>query len=339
MSAPAAPEVVRSATPRFSLALAPGSVEVALHDPDGHVAGRWRAPAGGRIEIDMLGGPRVSVDGENVAPAALEAGFIAWPRHVVDVQGRAYELVCADRQLLARHYSRPQHQAVSYEPPEPNPITETFHLARIAQARRLLAGTSGRVLDVGSGYSLVRMAGPWAFRLVVCDRDHGAMENVRREGSHLPVLGSADELPFGPGSFDAVYAGEIIEHLPEPDAALRSWVALLRHGGRLVLTTPNRSHLLARLSGRERVVNPEHLFEYSRRELVEAVERAGVRVEHVEGLHLPLPVPVPRRGWRDLLVGLHRYRRLPPRLCTLAMAAGRPVPSLAHNLAVVARRP
>ena len=115
------------------------------------------------------------------------------------------------------------------------------------QARRLLQGIQGRVLDVGSGYSLVRMAGPWDFKLFACDRDVGAARHLAALG-HPAVLASVEALPFSPAGFDAVYAGEILEHLADPDAALAAWVRVLRPGGRLVVTTPNRRHLMARAS-------------------------------------------------------------------------------------------
>jgi SAM-dependent methyltransferase len=194
------------------------------------------------------------------------------------------------------------------------------------------------VLDAGSGYSLLAMAGPWPFQLYACDRDTAAVRNMQDQGAACAVVASAESLPYAPSTFDAVYAGEIVEHLLEPDAALSEWLAVLRPGGRLVLTTPNRLHLIARLQRRCVVKNPEHLFEYSRTELVAAVRRAGGRVDHVEGLILPVPVPLPGRGWRELVTGLRRRTALPPAVYVAAVRAGRLLPSIAENLAIVATR-
>lgn len=111
----------------------------------------------------------------------------------------------------------------------------------------------------------------------------------------------------------------------------------LRPGGRLVLTTPNRDHVMARLLRRWEPKNPEHLFEYTRDELVAAVERAGARVEHVEGLQMALPVYVPTMGWRDLVSGVRRRWGLPARLYAASVRAGRRLPALAENLVAVRR--
>ncbi len=53
--------------------------------------------------------------------------------------------------------------------------------------------------------------------------------------------------PFEPGSFDAVVAGEILEHLERPVDFLRGCLALLESGGLLVLSTPNPNSPIERL--------------------------------------------------------------------------------------------
>jgi len=325
------------------IALPPGPIEVVLRHPtEGRPVGWWSFTGGRNLEVDFLAEDAAAmcrVDGTAGTRAELEAGFIPWPRLTFEVNGRAVEVVSREAAVLRRHYTRPQHQEVSYTPGKPDPMLEAFHQGRIAQARRLLRGVSGRVLDVGSGYSLVTMAGPWTFALFACDRDPGAVRHLVSSGQARAAIASAEEVPYRPGSFDAVYAGEIIEHLVEPEVALRGWVQLLRPGGRLVLTTPNRRHLLARITGHEQVVNPEHLFEYSRAELCAAVEAAGARVRHMEGLTLPLPVYLPGRGWRDLVPGLRRRYVVPTPVLRAAVRAGHWLPGLAENLALVAIRP
>jgi SAM-dependent methyltransferase len=172
---------------------------------------------------------------------------------------------------------------------------------------------------------------------VACDRDIGAIRHLVGDGVPAAVA-EVDAVPLREGRFDAVYAGEIVEHLRDPEASLRGWVRLLKPGGRLVVTTPNRRHLMARATGVEHVVNPEHLFEYSPGELKAAVTAAGTRVDHMEGLCLPLPVPVPGRGWRNLVRVADSRGRLSQRRLTTYFNATRRLPWLCENLAVSATR-
>jgi SAM-dependent methyltransferase len=54
--------------------------------------------------------------------------------------------------------------------------------------------------------------------------------------------------PFKDGYFDAVFAGEIIEHLFDPDHFLDEIYRVLRPGGVLVLTTPNLASIHNRIA-------------------------------------------------------------------------------------------
>ncbi|MFN2450833.1 MAG: class I SAM-dependent methyltransferase [Candidatus Dormibacteria bacterium] len=304
----------------------------------GLARGRWlyELQAATELVVDYLDPHLCSVPGVEASHGELPADFIATPRLRLSINGVLHELICTDPRVLERHYARPRHQEVAYSP-RPDRWTDAYHHARIRQARRLLVGVTGRVCDVGSGHSLVAMAGPWAFDLCACDRDAEAINELRARGIDGRT-GPAEEPPFEPGTFDAVFAGEIVEHLAEPRKALRRWVELLRPGGRLIVTTPNRRHLLTRVRGHELVENPEHLFEWNLGELSEAVVGAGGQPQSVEGLVLPLPVYVPGRGWRDLGLALVQRGHLPAPVGVRLIELGRLAPALAADLAIVARR-
>ena len=58
---------------------------------------------------------------------------------------------------------------------------------------------------------------------------------------------SSDKLPFPNNYFDLVFAGEVIEHLWNPDFAFREMYRVTRVGGNILLTTPNLASWYNRL--------------------------------------------------------------------------------------------
>ena len=105
-----------------------------------------------------------------------------------------------------------------------------------------------------------------------------------------------EPLPMAESSLDYLVFAEVLEHLKHPPVwAIGQLVPLLRPGGRFLLTTPNiarRSHIEALAAG-ENFLEPfpesipggadatdfvEHVREYSVREVIDAVEGAGLAV-------------------------------------------------------------
>lgn len=68
------------------------------------------------------------------------------------------------------------------------------------------------------------------------DRARG---EVRRPAIAFEVWDATQPPPFA-GGFDLITAFEVVEHLDAPEAAIATWHELLRPGGALVLSTPNR---------------------------------------------------------------------------------------------------
>ena len=55
----------------------------------------------------------------------------------------------------------------------------------------------------------------------------------------------AATVPFGDAQFDAVFAGEVIEHVTDVRQTLREWWRVLKPGGVAIITTPNKERLVA----------------------------------------------------------------------------------------------
>jgi len=110
-----------------------------------------------------------------------------------------------------------------------------------------------------------------------------AQEVSRRLG--VPVLETLDALRSVPdASFDAVVLWHVLEHLPDPVAALSEIRRVLKPGGELRMVLPNTASLSARLL-REywtAIAEPRHFFHFTPRTLDTALRRAGWTTFKVE---------------------------------------------------------
>ena len=193
------------------------------------------------------------------------------------------------------------------------PFNERKHRAH---AKLLEAvGTGKRVLDVGcsSGY----LSEPLSRRgntLVGIELDPAAAREAERFCERV-LVGDLEtmELPLEHESFDVVLCGDVIEHLRDPGAALARLRPFLAEGGRLVVSTPNIANWAMRLSllaGRWRYtdrgfLDRTHTHLFTRRTLVETIERAGYRIERID---FSVPVPLDSDAFDLLGYSIGRLR-------------------------------
>jgi len=187
----------------------------------------------------------------------------------------------------------------------------------------------GRALDIGcaAGYFLdvLRESG-WEVRGVEPSAPMAAAARERLGEAYVQAV-PFEQSDHAPGSFDLITMWDVLEHLPDPVAALRKAARLLAPGGRLVIETQDVSSRAAKLLGRRwhHYKHAEHLVHFEPRTLEHALDAAGLRlrelcsrragkfvridfvVERSERLHPWLPkllAPLERIGRKALYVNL-----------------------------------
>jgi SAM-dependent methyltransferase len=256
------------------------------------------------------------------------------------VENRFVGAKVADPAVLRSYYRR-VHAGHGYTPSEP--FLFELHAAMLRKLERLfieLIPTGARVLDAGCGRSLFTEIRPgWPFMVVAADVEHPLLCERRREfpNVHWAVAG-AHPLPFRSGAFDAVFAGELIEHLADPRQGLAEFNRVLDEGGLLILTTPNRLRLANLVDRSERPYSPDHLSELSYDEVHTLLGDEGFDVTQASGLHLELML-----NWFSSQPKLDRLQRTWNRpwavpLMRALLAAGALAPRYSVDMIFVARK-
>lgn len=192
---------------------------------------------------------------------------------------------------------------------------------RVLRCIELFKGLRGeRLLDVGCGDGAVTLALKEAMNAKEAFAVEIAAEGIaaaRRRGIEAVQLDiDQEDLPFEDGSFDAVYCGEIIEHVFDTDHLLLEVTRVLKRRGVCVLTTPNLAGWANRLAlllgyqpyptavsirhegaGKLLLKGEEgqwgHIRVFTLRALKELVRPCSLRIEAVRGC----PVTVKEPHW------------------------------------------
>ncbi|SFK71939.1 Methyltransferase domain-containing protein [Amycolatopsis sacchari] len=146
----------------------------------------------------------------------------------------------------------------------------------------LCAGATVLEAGCGEGYGAALIA-ERAARVVALDYDEPTVTHVARRYPQLgTVRGNLAYLPLGASTVDVVANFQVIEHLWDQAGFLAECRRVLRPGGRLLMTTPNR---LTFTPDSDTPLNPYHTRELAPSELDALLRDAGFEVESLRGLH------------------------------------------------------
>lgn len=127
--------------------------------------------------------------------------------------------------------------------PQVGTKNEKTRIAWVEDALKNIPAGS-RILDAGAGEQIFR---PFCSHLKYVAQDFGkydgkgnqaGLQTGKWDQSKLDIVCDIVSIPEPDGSFDAVLCTEVLEHLPDPVAAIREFGRLLRSGGHLIVTAP-----------------------------------------------------------------------------------------------------
>jgi SAM-dependent methyltransferase len=195
-----------------------------------------------------------------------------------------------------------------------NPTRRWLHCARrdwiIETLRRYAAERFALALEIGPGSGIyLPVLAELCDTVVAADIEMQYLDRARELASeHRNIRIAVDDITataLPTGAFDAILCTEVVEHIADSATALANMRKLLKPGGLLVLSTPQRysplevAAKIAFLPGviqlvraiyREAIVETGHINLMTARQVQEQLRAAGFTVaeRHKSGLYLPL---------------------------------------------------
>lgn len=136
-----------------------------------------------------------------------------------------------------------------------------------------------------------------------------------QERLHEPRIADINSLPFGAGHFDGVLCSSVLEYVDSPAAALHEVQRVLKPGGWLVISVPNRESIVRRLLESAHAISgfagrawPEYLdwsiHRYTKVEFEQTLRQSGFSARKFAGCGTSLPgIKRTAMGWSLLVFG------------------------------------
>ncbi len=155
------------------------------------------------------------------------------------------------------------------------PVTNPAHMVVKRSAKHIRAHAEkyfkGRLLDIGCGSKRkLDLVGDLVEEYLGLDH-----ADTKHDTSKVDIFGTAWDIPVPDNSFDCVLSTSVLEHLEEPEMALRESLRVLRPGGHALYTVPFFWHLHEQ---------PRDFFRYSRYGLRYLFEKVGYDIAELEPL-------------------------------------------------------
>lgn len=140
-----------------------------------------------------------------------------------------------------------------------------------------------RILEIGSGFGYLTYAlRQRGHDCVGIDISESAVEGARRNfGPHYEVCDVTTMAVDASDAFDVIVATELIEHVEDPVGLLKSVQKLLKPGGWILLTTPNKDLYSDSLAWHTDAA-PVHLYWFGKTSMRTMAWQLGMMVQFVD---------------------------------------------------------
>jgi ubiquinone/menaquinone biosynthesis C-methylase UbiE len=131
-----------------------------------------------------------------------------------------------------------------------NFIRKYVHLQRFKEIKKLIEPTGGKILDIGSADGMFTkeiFAESGAGEIIGIDILKSSVDWANKHWKKYKnikfIIADAHKLPFSSGTFDAVFALEVLEHVFEPLKVLQEVKRVLKNNGYAVFLVPSETLL------------------------------------------------------------------------------------------------
>ncbi|QQS38653.1 class I SAM-dependent methyltransferase [Candidatus Woesebacteria bacterium] len=171
-----------------------------------------------------------------------------------------------------------------------NKMQRYWHTRRFQEVTRLAEPVKGKVLDIGCAdgvFTKVILDSTKAKEIIGIDVLESSItwaKNHWKKNKKMKFeVGDAHKLKFKSGTFDAVFAMEMLEHVFEPMKVLKEVKRVLKKNGYAVFLVPSENFLFRLLwpfwcKGRGKIWNHTHLHAYRNEYLDELCVKNGFKV-------------------------------------------------------------
>ena len=198
---------------------------------------------------------------------------------------------------------------------------------------RKLGAEGGDLLELGCAYGYFLDAAQYHYKVGGLEICEAAVRDCQARGLAGVRHGAitSETLSLMPMN-DVIVLLDVIEHLPEPRAALEAAVSKLRPGGLVLITTGDFSSLCARMMGQHwrLMTPPQHLWFFTPRSLEQLGESLGLDLVYIDHPYKKVPLGL-------VIHQLCRYLSLRPHVPSWMHRIGLPI-NLFDAMRIVLRK-